>query len=96
MLLGCTICTAMFGNGAAIDGMTIIMAHRLMEVLGKLEHLNTECIVAVPGATMRSIVAMPIVSGIRRAFASGTSVFAWLLWLRNLRFSVLCFSDIIF
>ena len=48
------ICTGMFGNGAAISGMTITMAHRLTEVLGKLEHIMTECSVVVPVTTMQS------------------------------------------
>ena len=91
--LVCTICTGMFGNGAAINGMTIIMVHRLTEVLGKLEQIITECCVAVPGtAALRSIAALPSVSGIRRAIPSGASVFAWLRLLRSLRCFVLCCS----
>ena len=70
------ICTAMFGNGAAINRTIIIVAHRLTEVLGKLVDQNTECCVAVPGAAMRSIAVVPIVAGIRRTIVARTSVFA--------------------
>ncbi len=72
-----TICTGMFGNGAAINGMVIITAHRLMEVLGKLEQIITECCVVLPGTAIRSIAVVPIVAGIGRSIAAGTSVFAW-------------------
>src|SRR6476620_2271904 len=74
--LVCMICTGMFGNGAAINGMVIITAHRLMEVLGKLEQIITECCVLVAGTAIRSIAVVPIVPGIGRSIAAGTSVFA--------------------
>src|SRR6476469_4127338 len=76
MCLVYTICTAMFGNGAAINITIIITAHRLTEVLGKLVDQNTGCGVAVPGTT-RSIAVVPFVTGVGRSFATGASVFAW-------------------
>jgi hypothetical protein len=57
MPLDFTICTAMFGSGAAIGGMITTMAHRLTEVLGKLEQIITECGVVVPGIPRRRSVA---------------------------------------
>src|SRR4028118_2114746 len=74
--LVCMICTGMFGNGAAIAGMITTMAHRLTEVLGKLERIITECSVVVHGTTMRSIAAVPIVSRIRWTSGGGSEVFA--------------------
>src|SRR4028119_1002482 len=42
------ICTVRFGNGAAISGTVTMTAHRLMEVLGKLEQIiTTGCCVDV-------------------------------------------------
>ena len=64
--LVCMICTGLFGNGAAINGTIIIVAHRLTEVLGKLEQIITECCVVVPGTAIRSIAVVPIVAGIGR------------------------------
>ena len=81
--LAYTKCTGMFGNGAAINGTVITMVHRLMEVLGKLEQIITGCCVVVPGAAMRSIAAVPIVTGIRRTLGGGAGVFASLLLARK-------------
>ena len=86
------ICTAMFGNGAAINGTIIITVHRLTEVLGKLAQIITGCSVADPVTTMRSIAVVPLVTGVRRAIATGTSVFVLLWFLCSLRFLVLCCS----
>ncbi len=77
------ICTAIFGNGAAINGTVIITVHRVTEVLGKLEQIITVCFVVVRGATMRSIAAVPFVARIRRNSGGRTRVFA-LRWRRFL------------
>jgi|GEM_PF-4052757 len=69
----------MFGNGAAINGMVITMAHRLTEVPGKLEQMITECSVAVPATAMRSIAVVPFVAATRRTAGGGAGVFAWRL-----------------
>ena len=76
MLLVYTICTGMFGNGAAIAGMITTMAHQLTEVPGKLGEMITECCVEVRGTTMRSIAAVPIVTTTLWATGTGTGVFA--------------------
>src|SRR4028119_1181232 len=89
MRLVYTICTGMFGNGAAINGTITITAHRLMEVLGKrvriiteccvlgkLARIITECSVVVPASTTRSIVAVPFVSRTRGPSGCGPGVFA--------------------
>jgi hypothetical protein len=52
MPLDCTICTAMFGSGAAIGGTKTIGPHQLTEVPGKLAQIISECCVAVPGTSM--------------------------------------------
>jgi len=84
MLLDFTICTAMFGNGAAIAGIITTLAHRLTEVLGKLEPVVAECSVVVPGTAMRSIAAVPIaVTTAGRASLGARGVFA-LRWRRFL------------
>ena len=92
MNLDCTICTAMFGNGAVIGGTKTISAPQLTEVPGTLAQIITEWCVAVRGAAMRSIVAVPLVAGIRRTRAARLSVFVWFCLSRSLGFSVLSFS----
>src|ERR671933_1125591 len=76
MRLVYTICTGMFGNGAAINGTITITAHRLMEVLGKLARIITESCVVVPASTTRSIAAVPFASRTRDPSGCGPGVFA--------------------
>ena len=95
MPLECTICTAMFGSGAAIGGTKTTRAHQLTEVSGKLAGKLAQIIcgwcVAVPGPPICSSAAVPGVAGLRWTIATH-SVFALLWFLRSLRFSVLCCS----
>ena len=58
MPLDSTICTAMFGSGAAIGDTKTIGAHHVTEVPGKLAQIITECCVAVPIPRMRSVAAV--------------------------------------
>src|SRR4028118_2074573 len=89
MRLVYTICTGMFGNGAAINGTITITAHRLMEVLGKRARIITECCVrgkvariitgscvVVPAFSLRSIAAVPFASRTRGPSGGGHGVFA--------------------
>jgi formylglycine-generating enzyme required for sulfatase activity len=76
MPLGCTICTAMFGNGAAMSGTKTITAHQLTEVPGNLAQIIPDCCVAVPGPTVRSFAAVPFASGTGRSLKGGAGVFA--------------------
>ena len=73
----------MFGSGAAIRGTKTITAHQLTEVPGKLARIMTECSVAVPGSTMRSIAVVPIAYRARRTAGVRSGVFA-LRWRRFL------------
>ena len=76
MPLDYTICTATFGNGALILGMTIIMVRQMMAVFGsRAEILNTGCCAEVRGTTIPGIVAVPFVTGTSRTVGTGTSVF---------------------
>jgi hypothetical protein len=67
----------MFGSGAAIGGTKTIRTHQLTEVPGKLAQIITECSVAVPGAILRSIAAVPFATHSRRAIGGSSGVFGW-------------------
>jgi len=69
------ICTVRFGNGVAISGTVTMTAHRLTEVLGKLEHMITGCGVVVRGTTLRSIAVLPTATTTLRASWAGSGVF---------------------
>jgi hypothetical protein len=79
----------MFGNGVKIFGMITIMAHLLMEVLGKLVDL-TGCCAGVRGSTLRSFASVPTAAGTRWASGAGISDFG----LRLLSFRALSFRHL--
>jgi hypothetical protein len=83
---------AMFGNGAAINGTIIIVAHRLMEVLGKLVNQNTGSGAVVRGTSIRGSAVRPFATGIDRRTASTSSVFGLLVLPRGLPSTLLFYS----
>ena len=80
MPLGCMTCTAMFGNGVWITGMTIMRVRRRMAAPGltlKPQKTLIACCSAVPGTTVRGIVARRVAAASIPAPATTTSVFEW-------------------
>jgi len=96
MRLVYTICTAIFGNGAAINGTIIITAHRLMEVLGKLERVIAGSCAVVRGSTIRGSAVRLFVAAVRRRTATGASVFGLLVLPRGLPSTLLFYSFALF
>jgi hypothetical protein len=73
IVLACTICTGMSGNGVRMLGMITMMEHLLMEVLGSMEVIAVVgCVAAAPGPSFLGGVALRTAASISRSSRSTT------------------------
>ena len=70
----CMICTAMYGNGVKINGMTTIKVHLLMVLCGKITETRPACCVMVPGEIIRPACARRYVTTTFQSSAYTVSV----------------------
>lgn len=75
MILGCTTCTEIFGNGVAISGMVIMMARQSMAAFGKPEIADIVSCAAVRGTTIQGTAVLPIAAGAGRRITTTLSGF---------------------
>ena len=79
IVLACTICTGMSGNGVRMFGIVVMMERLLMEVLGYMEVIVViEFFVAAPGTWILGGVALRSATTITRSRRS-TSILVFVL-----------------